>query len=118
MPLFARTPATIALFEGAVMRTCVLAILGVAGPLALSVCGCAAPARHAQRLSVPGFEEAQMLVAPSFATDAAAPEVFVHFHGAPDVMQRALEVADLPVALIVVNYRGLSGTYERAFAEP
>lgn len=48
----------------------------------------------------------------------AAPDLLVHFHGTPAVVERELAAVKLPVVLVTVNYRGLSGVYERPFAEP
>jgi hypothetical protein len=48
--------------------------------------------------------------------DAEAIDLVVHFHGAPEVVQREFAAAGLQAALVTVNYRGLSSAYEKPFS--
>lgn len=52
--------------------------------------------------------------------DPAAREVdvLVHFHGAPHIVVREVGLARLQAVVIIVNYKGLSATYEKPYSEP
>jgi len=45
-------------------------------------------------------------------------DVLVHFHGAPHIVVREVDLARLRAVVIIVNYKGLSATYERPYSEP
>jgi len=51
------------------------------------------------------------------ARDAAEVDLVVHFHGAPEVVQREFAAAGLQAVLVTINYRGLSSAYERPFSD-
>ena len=45
-------------------------------------------------------------------------DLVVHFHGAPQVVEREFTAAGLRAVLVTVNYRGLSSVYEKPFSDP
>lgn len=45
-------------------------------------------------------------------------DLVVHFHGAPQVVEREFAAARLRAVLVTVNYRGLSRAYEKPFSDP
>ncbi|MBU0617888.1 MAG: hypothetical protein KKI02_09240 [Planctomycetes bacterium] len=49
---------------------------------------------------------------------AESVDVVVHFHGAPQVVEREFTAAGLRAVLVTVNYRGLSSAYEKPFSDP
>jgi hypothetical protein len=44
--------------------------------------------------------------------------LLIHFHGAPSVVQREATAAGLDAAVVAVNYKGMSGAYEKPFSDP
>src|SRR5262249_3976153 len=53
-----------------------------------------------------------------FRTDGGAFDLVVHFHGAPSVVEGALERANVNAVLLTVNLGVSSGPYEKAYATP
>lgn len=78
--------------------------------------GSPAPALPAAgRIALPTVGE---VFVPPGVEGAREPDVVVHFHGAPDVVEREFLAAGLRAVLVIVNYPGLSGAYERPFSDP
>lgn len=46
------------------------------------------------------------------------PDLLIHFHGAPDVVEREFMATGAQAALVVVNYSGLSAAYEKPTSDP
>ena len=85
----------------------------VAGPLP-------APASQA---TVPGLRFAlatgdEVFVPEGLSPGATEFDLVVHFHGAPEVVEREFTAAGLRAVLVTVNYHGLSGVYEKPFSDP
>ncbi len=83
----------------------------------------APPVATTSQNSVPGLTfklaTGEMVFVPdSLPPSAMVFDLVVHFHGAPDVVQREFAAAGLRAVLVTVNYGGLSGSYERPFNDP
>ncbi len=63
-------------------------------------------------------EHATVIVPGALPAGAEVFDMVVHFHGAPDVVQRELLAAELKAVLLVVNFPGLSSAYGTPMAEP
>jgi len=57
-------------------------------------------------------------VPPRTPPDAERLDLFVHFHGGAEVIERELDQTSRPGVLITVNFKGLSSAYEKPFAAP
>ena len=60
----------------------------------------------------------EVFVPESLPWGATAFDLVVHFHGAPEVVQREFAAAGLRAVLVTVNFGGLSGVYEKPFSDP
>lgn len=62
--------------------------------------------------------KAELYVPPGWKESGGALDLLVHFHGAPWVVEQALEEAKLRVPLLAVNPGGLGGRYSALFKDP
>ncbi len=83
------------------------------------VCACKAPPRFVT--PAPPFTlpiGAEVYVPAAVGGGLRDVDVLVHFHGAPDIVAREVELAGLQAVVVIVNYKGLSGAYEKPYSEP
>lgn len=97
----------------------------------LAAAGCRAPAHHSGPTSRPAASQpaaagesftlpigADVFVPAALQRDRRQVDLLVHFHGAPHIVRREVDLAGLQVVVVIVNYKGLSSTYETPYSEP
>lgn len=105
--------------------------LAVLAAVAFLLAGCRAPAPqstdvHAAPTSQPAAAAVRVTLEPGVALYAppclgrARPEcdLLIHFHGAPEVVEREANLARLCCVIVTVNIRGLSAAYEAPYSAP
>jgi hypothetical protein len=91
----------------------------IAGPPVASSAPATAPASQPDSAGIHFKLETvgDVFVPECFPAGTESPDLVIHFHGAPQVVQRELVAAGLRVVLVTVNYGGLSGVYEKPFSD-
>lgn len=63
-------------------------------------------------------DDAELYIPEALPKNQRTLDVLVHFHGVAHIVRREADAAGLRVPVVIVNYKGLSGAYEKPYSEP
>lgn len=63
-------------------------------------------------------DDAELYIPEALPRNQRTLDVLVHFHGVAQIVRREADAAGLRVPVVIVNYKGLSGAYEKPYSEP